>query len=153
MMDVKKIALVAQEGMKNKNQFKKLIEDHKTFILNNFIVSTEGTAEYLQNNMKIIANDVVNSGKEGGDISIGNMVLEGDIDVVIFILNPMQFFPHFHDAYALVRVCNFKDIPLATNIRTADILLSSISHGSKTVDSSKFNDAYMLVAGIPQTNV
>lgn len=81
------------------------------------------------------------------------MVLEGDIDVVIFILNPMQFFPHFHDAYALVRVCNFKDIPLATNIRTADILLSSISHGSKTVDTSKFNDAYILVAGIPQTNV
>lgn len=62
----KKIALVAQEGMKNKNQLKKLIEDHKTFILNNFIVSTEGTAEYFRNNMKIIANDVVYSGKEGG---------------------------------------------------------------------------------------
>lgn len=135
-MDVKKIALVAQDGMKE--NILELVEEHKPFFLNNYIVSTFGTAEYLHKNMKIIANDVVNSGKDGGDISIANMVLENNIDIVIFLLNPMKHFPHYKDAYALMWICNIKNIPLATNVKTADLLLSSLIYR---------------ITGIPQTNL
>lgn len=135
-MYVKKIALVAQDGMKE--NILELVEEHKPFFLNNYIVSTFGTAEYLHKNMKIIANDVVNSGKDGGDISIANMVLEDNIDIVIFLLNPMKHFPHYKDAYALMWMCNIKNVPLATNVETADLLLSSL---------------ICKVTGIPRTNV
>lgn len=135
-MDVKKIALVAQDGMKE--NIIELVEEYKPFFLNNYIVSTFGTAEYLHKNMKIIANDVVNSGQDGGDISIANMVLENNIDIVIFLLNPMKHFPHYKDANALMWMCNIKNIPLATNVKTADLLLSSLIYR---------------VTGIPRTNI
>ena len=124
-LDVKiHIALVVQEGMKDNLQ--KLVNDHKTFLSNNCIVSTKGTAEYIHEKTEIIVTDVVNSGQEGGDLNIANMVLEGKIGVAIFLLNPIRYFPHSQDAYSLMRMCNFKDIPLATNMKTADIVLSSI---------------------------
>ncbi len=122
------IALVVQEGMKDNLQ--KLVNDHKTFLLDNYVVSTEGTAEYLHEKTEITVSKAVSSGQEGGDINIANMVLEGDIDVAIFLLNPIRYFPHCQDAYALMRVCNFKNIPLAMNMKTADLILTSISRGS-----------------------
>jgi len=123
-MDVKRIALVAQDGMKE--SILELVEEYKPFFLDSYIVSTFGTAEYLQKNMKIIANDVVNSGPDGGDISIANMVLEDNIDIVIFLLNPLRHFPHYKDAYALMWTCNIKNVPLATNVKTANLMLSSL---------------------------
>jgi len=122
------IALVVQEGMKDNLQ--KLVNDHKEFLSENYIVSTKGTAEYLHEKTEIVVTEIVNSGQEGGDIIIANMLLEGDIDVAIFLLNPIRYFPHCQDAYALMRVCNFKNIPLAMNMRTADVILSSISRES-----------------------
>jgi len=118
------IALVVQEGMKDNLQ--KLVKDHKTFLSDNCIISTKGTAEYLHEKTEIKVTKVVSSGQEGGDINIADRVLEGDIDVVIFLLNPIWHFPHSQDAYALLRMCNFKDVPLATNMGTADMILSSI---------------------------
>ncbi len=122
------IALVVQEGMKDNLQ--KLVIDHKPFLSDNYIVSTKGTAEYLHENTEIAVTEIVNSGQEGGDISVANMLLEGDIDVAIFLLNPIRYFPHCQDAYALMRVCNFKNIPLAMNMKTADLVLSDISRES-----------------------
>jgi len=122
------IALVVQEGMKDNLQ--KLVNEHKTVLSNNYIVSTKGTADYLHENTEIIVTEIVNSGQEGGDISIANMLLEGDIDVAIFLLNPIRYFPHCQDAYALMRVCNFKNIPLAMNMKTAGLILSNISRES-----------------------
>jgi len=122
------IALVVQEGMKDRLQ--KLVNDHKTFLSDNYVISTKGTAEYLHEKTELVVTETVNSGQDGGDINIANMVLEDDIDVAIFLLNPIRYFPHCQDAYALMRVCNFKDIPLATNIRTAYIILSSLSRES-----------------------
>ena len=118
------IALLVQEGMKDHLQ--KLVNDHKTVLSNNYIVSTKGTADYLHENTEIAVTEIVNSGQEGGDIIIANMLLEGDIDVAIFLLNPIRYFPHCQDAYALMRVCNFKNIPLAMNMKTADLILSDI---------------------------
>jgi len=122
------IALVVQEGMKDRLQ--KLVNDHKTFLLDNYVISTKGTADYLHEKTELVVTEIVNSGQEGGDINIANMVLEDDIDVAIFLLNPIRYFPHCQDAYALMRVCNFKNIPLATNMRTAYIILSSLSRES-----------------------
>ncbi len=122
------IALLVQEGMKDHLQ--KLVNDHKTFLSNNYIISTEGTAEYIRKRTEITVTEVVNSGQEGGDISIANMLLGGDIDIAIFLLNPVRYFPHCQDAYALMRVCNFKNIPLAMNMKTADLILSDISRES-----------------------
>jgi methylglyoxal synthase len=119
------IALVVQEGMKR--HLHKLVVDHKTVFLDNYIISTSGTAKYLHEMTDLLVNEVVHSGQEGGDIKIANKIIEGDIDVLIFLLNTQQSFPHNNDVLSLIRMCNYKDIPFATNIKTADVILSSIS--------------------------
>lgn len=119
------IALVVQEGMKR--HLHKLVIDHKTVFSDNYIISTSGTAKYLHEMTDLVVNEVVHSGQEGGDIKIANKIIEGDIDVLIFLLNTQQSFPHSNDVLSLIRMCNFKNILLATNVKTADVVLSSIS--------------------------
>lgn len=119
------IALVVQEGMKR--HLHKLVIDHKTVFSDNYLISTSGTARYLHEMTDLLVNEVVHSGQEGGDIKIANKIIEGDIDVLIFLLNTQQSFPHNNDVLSLIRMCNFKNILLATNVKTADVVLSSIS--------------------------
>jgi methylglyoxal synthase len=47
------------------------------------------------------------------------------IDAVIFIVDPLDKHPHDPDIQTLMRVCNVRNVPLATNISTADILICS----------------------------
>lgn len=110
-----------------KRHLHKLVVDHKTVFLENYIISTSGTAKYLHEMTDLLVNEVVHSGQEGGDIKIANKIIEGDIDVLIFLLNTQQSFPHNNDVLSLIRMCNYKNIPFATNIKTADVVLSSIS--------------------------
>ncbi|MHB8332438.1 MAG: hypothetical protein ACYDEA_09625, partial [Candidatus Dormibacteria bacterium] len=50
---------------------------------------------------------------------------DGEVDAVIFIVDPLGKHPHDPDIQTLLRVCNVHDVPLATNIATADILMGS----------------------------
>src|SRR4030088_3081900 len=72
-----------------------------------------------------LAVDRVESGPHGGDVQIANRVVEGAVDAVLFIVDPLDKHPHDPDIQTLMRICNVRNVPLATNIATADILISS----------------------------
>jgi methylglyoxal synthase len=65
------------------------------------------------------------SGPLGGDVQIANRVVEGRVDAVVFVVDPLDKHPHDPDIQTLLRICNVRNVPLATNIATADILISS----------------------------
>ena len=72
-----------------------------------------------------LAVERVESGPHGGDVQIANRVVEGLVDVVLFIVDPLDKHPHDPDIQTLMRICNVRNVPLATNIATADMLVGS----------------------------
>ena len=54
------------------------------------------------------------------------MVAEGKLDLIIFLRDPLTAQPHEPDVSALLRLCDVQNIPLATNIKSAEIMLKAL---------------------------
>jgi methylglyoxal synthase len=67
------------------------------------------------------------SGPRGGDAQIAARVAEGKVDAVIFLIDPLDKHPHDPDIQTLLRVCNVHNVPIATNLATADLIISAES--------------------------
>jgi len=65
----------------------------------------------------------VASGPIGGDAEIAAMVVRGEITAVIFMRDPLDKHPHDVDISMLMRICDVHNVPLATNYKTASILI------------------------------
>ncbi|GGK24654.1 methylglyoxal synthase [Caldalkalibacillus thermarum] len=69
------------------------------------------------------------SGPLGGDQQIGALIAENKMDLVIFFRDPLTAQPHEPDIIALLRLCDVHQIPLATNMATAEIILRAMEAG------------------------
>lgn len=66
------------------------------------------------------------SGPLGGDLQIGARLAMGGVDAVVFLRDPMTPQPHEPDINALVRACDVHDVPCATNMSSARLLLQAL---------------------------
>ncbi len=69
------------------------------------------------------------SGPLGGDQQIGAMLANNELDLVVFLRDPLTAQPHEPDVSALLRLCDVQSIPLATNLTSAKILLEALKRG------------------------
>ncbi|MEY9979833.1 methylglyoxal synthase [Lysinibacillus sp. RC79] len=121
-----KIALIAHDRKKdNLVQFAIAYED----ILNEHTLFATGTTG--QRVMEATGLEVTRfrSGPLGGDQQIGAMIANNDMDMVIFFRDPLTAQPHEPDVSALIRLCDVYQVPLATNMGTAEILLKGLQEG------------------------
>ncbi|MCC5947964.1 MAG: methylglyoxal synthase [Nitriliruptoraceae bacterium] len=73
-----------------------------------------------------LAVERVRSGPVGGDVQIGARLLDGGVVAVLFLRDPMTAHPHEPDIQALLKLCDIHDVPLATNLPTAELVLDGL---------------------------
>lgn len=119
-------AVVAHDG--RKAELMDFMARYREFFAGRHLLATATTASRVESELGLMVDRVVCSGPRGGDQEIGALVARGLVDVLFFFRDPMWAQPHHADVNALVRVCELHDVPLATNLRTADLLLQALIH-------------------------
>ena len=89
------------------------------------LVATGNTGKRIQKETGLKITRMV-SGPLGGDQMIGAEVARERLSAVIFLRDPLTAQPHEPDISALLRVCDVHNIPLATNLASAELLLESL---------------------------
>ena len=150
MEENKRIALVAHDNRK-----KDLVEwvewNYKLLIVHKLICTgttgklIEQTIKAKLKNEDIVQYEItlLKSGPLGGDQQLGAKIAEGDIDLVIFLWDPMEPQPHDVDVKALLRIAVLYNIPTACNRSTADFMISSSLLNTKYEPITKDYSGYI----------
>lgn len=118
----KRIALVAHDG--KKKELVDWCERNKEILKTHFLCGTGTTAKLISERTELPVKGYC-SGPLGGDLQIGAKIVEGQIDFIIFLWDPLEAQPHDPDVKALLRIAVVYDIPIANNVATADFMLNS----------------------------
>lgn len=121
------LALIAHDH--KKDELVQLAMRHRTLLARHDLIAT-GTSGKRVIEATGLPVQCMQSGPLGGDAQIAARVCEGGIAAVIFLVDPLYAHPHEPDVQGLVRICNVHNVPLATNVATAEMLLERL-----TVDS------------------
>ena len=122
MKSIKNIALVAHDEMKL-DLIEWARENHDLLSRQN-LYGTGTTGRLLKEKCNLSVT-LLKSGPLGGDLELGTMITNNQLDVLIFFWDPMTALPHDVDIKALLRISAVYNIPLACNQSTADFLISS----------------------------
>jgi methylglyoxal synthase len=118
-----RIALIAHD--KKKDDMIALASEYVDFLRGCRLLATGTTGGRLANELGLTI-ERMHSGPFGGDLQIGAKLVEGEIDAVVFLRDPMTPQPHEPDINALVRACDVHNIPCATNVSTGRLVLSQL---------------------------
>ncbi|MBR7928382.1 methylglyoxal synthase [Aerococcaceae bacterium zg-ZUI334] len=118
-----RIALIAHD--QKKNSIIELAKKYELQLAQHELYATGTTGKVIMEQTKLSIHRL-NSGPLGGDQQIGGMISEQKLNLVIFLRDPLAAQPHEPDVNALIRLCDVYNIPLATNLGTAEVLLSSL---------------------------
>ena len=118
------LALVAHDG--KKDDLLRLALQYLSTLTRLHLLATAHTGQQLSEELGLSVEPVA-SGPEGGDMQIGARIVEGSVDAVVFLRDPLTAHPHEPDIQALLKVCDIHGVPLATNLASAEILLRSLS--------------------------
>jgi len=69
------------------------------------------------------------SGQQGGEQQIASRIACNEIDLLLFFRDPISVKPGEPDEAGLLRLCDVRNIPFATNIATAEALIHALERG------------------------
>ncbi len=133
-----RIALIAHDELKD--EMVAFASTHADVLADHELVTTGTTGGRIADETSLSVTPQA-SGPLGGDLQIGAMVADGDVDGLIFLRDPLTAQPHEPDISALLRVCDVKDVPVATNMATAELLVQGLFEHGGSFDTDLLDDA------------
>lgn len=119
-----KIALIAHD--RKKEEIVQLAMAYESILSKHQLYATGTTGTKIMEATSLEITRFL-SGPLGGDQQIGAMIAQNEMDVIIFLRDPLTSQPHEPDILALLRLCDVHKIPVATNMGTAEILLKAVA--------------------------
>ncbi len=123
-----RIALIAHD--KKKDVMIELVQKNKELLATYQLFATGTTGLRIQEATGLEVHRFL-SGPLGGDQQIGAKIADEELDVVIFLRDPLTAQPHEPDVLALLRVCDVHNVPLATNLKSAELLIKSLEQNEE----------------------
>ncbi|SHG88344.1 methylglyoxal synthase [Tepidibacter thalassicus] len=120
------IALIAHDRMKERMVNFTLA--YKDILKKYNLYATGTTGKKIEEATGLKVNRFL-SGPLGGDQQIGAKISEDNMDLVIFLRDPLTAQPHEPDIQALIRLCDVHYVPIATNLATAEIFIKALQRG------------------------
>jgi Methylglyoxal synthase len=118
------VALIAHDQMKDK--MAEFARSHEAILSRLRIVATGTTGARVLEACPALDVTRLKSGPLGGDQQIGALIATGEVELLIFFVDPLTPMPHDVDVKALTRLAIVYDIPMALNAATAAPLLETL---------------------------
>ncbi|UJR23875.1 hypothetical protein I4U23_026847 [Adineta vaga] len=122
MPNSKRIAIVAHDN--KKEELIDCLKQHRTVLTQHKLFGTGTTGSLVEKELGLPVTKF-QSGPLGGDQQIGSMIVSHDIDMLFFLIDPLDAHPHTADVHALLRISNVWNIVSATTTSTIDFILRS----------------------------
>lgn len=117
-----------------------IAHDAKKKLMQNFCIAYRGILSkhelYATGTTGRLVEEVTNlnthkylAGHLGGNQQLAAQIEHNEIDMVIFLRDPLTPKSHEPDVNNVVRLCDTYNIPLATNLATAELLIKSLDRG------------------------
>ena len=117
-----------------------IAHDAKKKLMQNFCIAYRGILSkhelYATGTTGRLIEEVTNlnvhkflAGHLGGEQQMGAQIESNQIDLVVFLRDPLAPKSHEPDLNRVMRLCDTHNIPLATNLATAELLIKSLDRG------------------------
>lgn len=111
---------------------KKLIQNlciaYRSILMKHHLYATGTTGRLIEEVTALNIHKLL-AGPIGGEEQLGAMIEQNDIDLVIFFRDPLGAPRNEPDINKVIRLCDLHNVPLATNIASAELLLKSLDRG------------------------
>lgn len=117
-----------------------IAHDNKKKLMQNFCIAYRGILSknelYATGTTGRLIEEVTNlnihkflAGHLGGEQQLSAQIEHNTIDLVIFLRDPISSKSHEPNVHEIVRLCDLHNIPIATNLATAELLIKALDRG------------------------
>lgn len=101
---------------------------YKPILKNHTLYATGTTGGIIEDATKLEIHKFL-AGSQGGDQQISARIAYNEIDLVLFFRDPMSNEGYEPDVSEMCKLCDIHNIPIATNVATAEVLIKGLERG------------------------
>ena len=120
------IGLVAHESKKKLMQ--NFCVAYRGILCKHQLYATGTTGRLIEESANLMVHKYL-AGDLGGTQQLGAQIESNEIDLVIYLRDPLTIKSNEPDAYMIGRLCDEHNIPLATNLASAELLIRALERG------------------------